>query len=83
MKKLILSADPEVIEQAQRIAQETGTTVSSLFERMIRLLARKRRARTPLGPATRSATGVIRLPRGIADRALVAEAIAEKHGIAK
>ncbi|MEX0611446.1 MAG: DUF6364 family protein [Pirellulales bacterium] len=81
MKKLTLSADPEVIEQAKRLAEETGTSVSALFERFIRLLARRRHGKQPLGRITRKATGLITLPRGKTERDVLADALAEKYGI--
>lgn len=81
MKKLTLSADPEVIEQAKRLAAESGTSVSSLFERMIRLLARRRRRRPRIGPITRKATGIIKLPPGKSEQELLEDALAEKHGV--
>lgn len=80
MNKLTLNADPEVIADAKRIAGETGTSVSSLFERFIRLLARRRPQRAKIGPLTRRATGVVKLPRGKSDRDIVAEALADKYG---
>ena len=42
MKELTLSADESVIEQAEKIAREHGTSVSVMFERYIRALARQR-----------------------------------------
>jgi hypothetical protein len=80
MKKLTLNADPEVIEQAKQIAAESGTSVSSLFERFIRLLARKRRKEQPIGRAARAATGLIRLPKGKTEKEVLADALAEKYG---
>ena len=64
MKKLTLSADPEVIEQAKRLAAESGTSISSMFERFIRLMSRKGKPRRRLGPITQEASGLISLPRG-------------------
>ena len=83
MKKLTLSADPEVIEEAKRLADESGTSVSSLFERFIRLLARRRRHKQRIGRITRQASGVITLPRGKSDRDVLADALADKYGIKK
>jgi hypothetical protein len=80
MKKLTLSADPEVIEQAKRLADETGTSVSSLFERFIRLLARRHHGK-PLGRITRQASGIITLPRGKSERDVLADALAERYRI--
>ena len=64
MAKLTLNADPEVIAQAKRLARESGTSVSSIFERIIRLLARRRGRGERLGRLTRQASGVIALPHG-------------------
>jgi hypothetical protein len=80
MKKLTLNADPEVIEQAKRLAAETGTSVSSIFERFIRLLARKRRRDPCLGRAAQAASGVIRLPKDKNEKEVLADALAEKYG---
>lgn len=83
MKKLTLSVDPEVIEQAKRLAKETGTSVSSLFERFVRLLVRKHAAKPGLGRITRQATGMFTLPPGKTEKDVLADALAEKYGIKK
>lgn len=80
MKKLTLSADPEVIEQAKRLAKETGTSVSSLFERFVLLLARKRATPQRLGKITRQASGLVRLPKGKTEQDVLAEALTDKYG---
>lgn len=80
VKKLTLSVDPKVIEQAKRLAEESGTSVSSLFERFVRLLARKRTAKPRLGRITRKASGLVTLPKGESDRGVLADALAEKYG---
>ena len=81
MKKLTLSADPDVIEQARELAEQTGTSVSSMFARVVRLLAEQRGAVRPLGPLTRKASGMIVLPKGRSDRQIVEDALLEKHGM--
>ena len=83
MKKLTLNADPEVIEQAKRLAEESGTSVSSIFERFIRLLGRRRSGRQRFGRLTRQASGLITLPRGKSERDVLADALAEKYGVNK
>ncbi len=80
MKKLTLSADPEVIALAHRLAQESGTSVSSMFERFIRLLASRQEQRV-LGPLTKKASGIVRLPQGKSDTQLLEEALLEKYGL--
>jgi len=81
MKKLTLNADPEVIKQAKQLAEESGTSVSSIFERFIRLLSRRRTGRQQLGRLTRQASGVIILPRGKSEDDVLAEALTEKYGL--
>ncbi len=80
MKKLTLSADPEVIKQAHKLARESGTSLSSMFERFIRLLARRRKGARAIGPLTRKASGLARLPRRKTARQVLDEALLEKHG---
>jgi len=83
MKKLTLSADPQVIEDAHQLARRGGTSVSSMFERFVRLLARRSGARPALGPLTRKATGMIALPKGRSDRQVLEDALLEKHEIGR
>ena len=81
MKKLTLSADPEVIAQAHRLAKERGTSVSALFSRWVRFLSRRRGGRPALGPLTRKASGLAKLPRGKTERQVLEEALLEKYGL--
>jgi hypothetical protein len=81
MKRLTLTIEPEVIEQAKRLAGESGTSVSSMFERFIRLLGRRRHEPTQIGPITRRASGLITLPRGKSEQDVLEDALAEKYGM--
>jgi hypothetical protein len=81
MKKLTLNADPDVIREARRLAEKQGTSVSSMFARMIRFIARREGRRIPIGPLTRKATGLIRLPRGKTERDVLEEALLEKYDL--
>jgi hypothetical protein len=79
MTKLTLSADDEVVAQAKRLAEESGTSVSSMFARFVTAAAlEKARVEEP-GPLTRRATGLVTLPAGKSDRALIEEALAERY----
>ena len=51
MKKLTLSASADVIEEARELAHQSGTSVSSLFKRFVRLLAGQRRQGGAAGAA--------------------------------
>lgn len=79
MTKLTLSAEPDVIAEAHRLAELHGTSVSAMFSRMIRLLSRRERERPGIGPGARKASGLIRLPEGKSDRDVLEEALAKKY----
>jgi hypothetical protein len=79
MRKLTLTLDPHVIAEARRLAAESGTSVSSMFERFIRLLARQHRSAQPLGPLARKASGIIALPKGQSEREVLEDALLEKY----
>jgi len=81
MKKLTLSADPEVIEEARELARQSGTSVSSMFERFVRLQAQQARGTRRLGPLTRKASGIIVLPKGRSQRRVLEDALREKYGL--
>jgi hypothetical protein len=81
MAKLTLSADPEVIAQARRLAEQQGTSISALFSRFVRILSRRQVSKTPLGRVARRATGLIRIPAGKTERDVLEKALAEKHGL--
>ncbi len=81
MKKLTLSAQPEVIEQAKRIAEREHTSVSAMFSRFIRSLnLRKRPAREiPPDALAARAAGFISLPKGKSTRDVLTDALLDKY----
>ncbi len=81
MPKLTLSADREVIRQAKKLARENRTSISAMFARFIRLAAIRGKVEEQLGPITRRATGLGRLPEGKTDREVLEEALMEKYGL--
>ena len=78
--KLTLTADPEIILTAKRLAAARNTSVSALFSRVIESLQTEQEALSDVGPLTRKATGLVSLPAARTDRDLLAEALIEKHG---
>ncbi len=78
MSKITIQVEPEVIEEARRLAAADGTSVSSLFSRLIRYVANYRSAPT-LGAAAQRATGLVAIPDRIDARDIVADALVEKH----
>ena len=81
MKKLTLNAEPEVIEQARRLAEAQGTSISSLFARIVQFLARREGGQRPAGRLARKASGLVKLPRGKSEREVLEDALAEKYGL--
>jgi hypothetical protein len=82
MRKLTLSAEADVIEQAKRLAAEQKTSVSAMFARFIRGVARRGKSSgaIPKSSIAVRATGVVSLPRGKAPRDILVEALEEKYG---
>lgn len=81
MKKLTLNAEPEVIEQARKVAEAQGTSISSMFARIVRFLARRESPQPPIGRLTRKASGLAKLPRKKSEREILEDALAEKYGL--
>ena len=78
--KLTSSADREVIARAKRSARENKTSVSAMFSRLLLAMTSDRSSPRTLGPIMRKATGLIRISAAKADRQLLEDALAEKHG---
>ena len=79
MKKLTLSAEPEVIAEAHRLAELHGTSVSAMFSRIVRLLSHRDLKRPQIGPVTKKASGLIQIPDDKTERDLLEESLAEKY----
>ncbi len=81
MKKLTLSADPTVIRKARRLARKNKTTISAMFARFIRLMDTDDAQAAPISPIARKASGMLKLPKGKTDRAVLEEALEDKYGL--
>lgn len=81
VKKLTLSMDEKDIREARRLAVRQGTSISGMFSRLIRAMSPRRRGDEELPPLTRKLSGLVSLPKGKSDRALVEEALLERHGL--
>jgi hypothetical protein len=77
--KLTLSVRADVVRQAKRLAKRHATSVSAMFERLVRTMAKSRHGERTFGPLTRKASGVIAVPKGKTDRQLLEEALAKHH----
>ena len=86
MPKLTLSAEKEVIDQAKRLAERRGTSVSAMFSQFVKGLAASDSPQTDpvkrpaIGPITRRAAGLVKLPAGKTDRELIEQALTERYG---
>lgn len=82
--RMTLSADKQLLEKARRLAAARNTTVSAMFKRFLQALAELDAGPAqPLGPITRRAAGLVKLPTGRSDKELVAEALAVKYGFSQ
>jgi hypothetical protein len=80
MPKLTLSAEKDVIEKAKRIAEDRGTSVSAMFTQFVQSVsADTDPQRLKLGPMTRKAIGLVKLPAETTDRQLIEEALSERY----
>jgi hypothetical protein len=83
MSKLTLSADRELIKEAKELAASEGTSVSALFSRLVRAMVSARLSREFVGPLTRQASGMVRLPGAASDERLVEDGLARKYAVRK
>ena len=78
--KLTLTADDRVVRKAKKWAHSRKTCISALFRvYMVRLVEQEKDA-DGLGPLTRQAMGLARLPQDKTDRTLMEEALMAKYG---
>ena len=81
MTKLTLSVEKEVAEKAKEIAAANGTSVSSMFSRFVQSMAGARKRPRKVGPLTRKASGLVKLPPDKDYKELLTEALMERYGL--
>ena len=83
MQKLTLSAPPEVIARAKRLASRRRTSVSAMFVEYVSALSRQEKPPLDVPPDSIAArmTGIITLPKGKTPRDVITEALMEKYDI--
>ena len=79
--KLTLSIQKQTVKDIKRLAKEQGTSVSAMFERFARAVATDRKTRHPIGPLTKSVSGILKSPKNKTDRALLEDALMEKYDL--
>lgn len=78
--KLTLSADAKLVADAKVLAKARHSSVSALFARFVMALKQADRSEpVNLGPVTRRAAGLVRVPQKAACRRLVEDALSEKY----
>ena len=83
MSKLTLSIEPSVVEKAKQMAEANNTSVSAMFTRFVEAASADRGRRRKIGPLTRKLSGIIELPPDKDYKELLADALADKYGVAK
>jgi len=86
MPKLTLSADKTVIERAKQLAEQRGTSVSAMFSQFVEGMSASEPShpgesgRRPIGPITKRARGLVKLPSDKTDRQLIEAALLARYG---
>ena len=78
--KLTLSVEEDVVEKAKQIAEANKTSVSAMFSQFIRSIANSRARKLEIGPLTRKATAIAKLPPGKDYKEVLTDALIEKYG---
>ena len=79
--KLTLSADKDLVVEAKTFAAQRKTGVSAMVSGFLRSLSRfEGAAPASLGPITRRASGIVKLPPGRSDKDVIGEALTAKYG---
>lgn len=82
--KLTLSAEKSLIEKAKRVARSRNTSVSAMFSRYLTLLTKAEgEEATKIGPVTDRASGLVKMTGRKKPEDILAEALAEKHGLSR
>jgi hypothetical protein len=80
MARLTLNLEEDVIKEAKRIAAANETSVSAMFSQFVRSMANSRACEAKIGPLTRRATGIARLPPGKDYKEVLTDALIKKYG---
>ncbi len=79
---LTIRLEAEVLRSAEQEAKARHTTVSEVVVQQLRVMARnwqdRQAGRTPITDALR---GVVKLPSGFDERAILAEELQKQHGV--
>ncbi len=79
-KKLTLSLDKAVIEQAKRYAKSNNTSLSKMIETYLSTLTGTNKESVQITPLVESLIGVIELPDDFNEKDAIRDYLIEKHG---
>lgn len=84
MGKLTLSANANLIADAKAVAAQRKTSVSAMVSGFLRSVSQPETdVSLSLGPITRRASGIVKLPAERSDKDLLGDALATKYGAAR
>lgn len=78
-KKLTLSLDQSVIENAKIYAKSNNTSLSKLIESYLSTLAKKTREKNEITPLVKSLSGVIEIPSDFDEKEAYSEYLMKKY----
>ena len=86
MSKLTLTAPKDIIAIAEQLARTENTSISAMFVSFIMAKARlleEPHPQQPLGPLTKSLTGIVKLPADFDEKEFMSDVLAQKYGVDK
>ena len=83
MTELTLKVDEAIVEKATRYAADHNTSVSELFADFVLSLTVSPGSTRAIGPLTRKATGLAKVPADKDYGELLTEALMDKHGLSE
>ena len=79
--RITLSMSEDIVRRAKRLAKKRQTTVSALFSEWVASLDEDPMDRRALGPLTKRARGIAKMPEGASTRELIEESLLRKYKI--
>ncbi len=81
--KLTLRPSKEIVELAHKLAAEDNTSITQMFSAFILLRNQQKThgGKIPIGPLTRSVTGILKLPEDWDYRKEIEDILDEKYGL--
>ena len=78
-KKLTITIEKNIIEQAKYYAREKGRSLSELIENYLMTLVEEDKAKYPISPSIEKFKGAVHLPDNFDYKKNLSDSLAEKH----